>query len=292
MNTNNSIIVFASDHNGVDQKNFLVHSLRAQGISAIDLGPYSSISSVDYIDYAFQAATIVSAGHAGKAVLLCGTGVGMSIVANRVKDVRAVLAHNKETSVKSRDHNDSNIICLGSWINSNDDQLEILRLWLDADWGAGRHIKRVSRIDKKEGIVLTNGVFDLLHKGHLELLKFAKTQGTKLVVAIDSDERVKALKGPNRPINSQDDRKRLLESNRFVDEVVIFNSEQELKNLYHQILPTRIVKGGEWTHEEIRVRDGIPDEIEIKIFPLADGYSTTSTLTKISGDDKWQKKDC
>lgn len=291
MNKISPILVFASDHNGVALKKYLVDILRKKGLSAIDLGPYSDGINVDYLDYAFQVATIISSGQADKAVLICGTGVGMSIVANRVNNVRAVLAHNRETAIKSRDHNDSNIICLGSWINTVDEQLAILSLWLNSDWAEGRHVKRVSRIDKKKGIVLTNGVFDLLHKGHLELLRFAKTQGEKLVVAIDSDERVKLLKGPNRPINSQDDRKRLLESNRYVDEVIIFNSASDLKNLYTQISPDIIVKGGEWTHKEIRDRDQIPDSIEIKIFPITTGYSTTSTLIKISGDEKWKKKD-
>ena len=102
--------------------------------------------------------------------------------------------------------------------------------------------------------MLTNGVFDVLHKGHIELLKFAKSQGKKLVVAIDSDARVRSIKGDSRPINLEEDRKRLLEAIEFVDEVLIFNSESDLKQLYEEITPSCLVKGGEWTADEVRER--------------------------------------
>lgn len=286
----NQIVVISSDHNGIEAKSDLINYLNAKGYCPIDIGPHDSNVSVDYVDFANQVASIISQKQAGKGILICGTGVGMSIVANRFPGVRAVLAHNKESVFGSRDHNDSNILCLGSWINSIDEQKLLLDIWLKQKWGEGRHVKRVDRIDAKKGIVLTNGVFDLLHRGHLELLKFAKTQGTKLVVAIDSDERVRKIKGPKRPYNNENDRKRLLESNRFVDEVVIFNSEEHLKELYDLICPSIIVKGGEWSQDEVRIRDKIPLKIEIKIFPVLSNYSTTNTFSEISGDpEKWAK---
>lgn len=205
----------------------------------------------------------------------------MSIVANRFSGVRAVLVDNELTAVKSREHNDSNVLCLGTWLSSQIEMREMTKMWLDESWGEGRHVKRVEKIDSHTGIVFANGVFDILHKGHIELLKFAKSQGTKLVVAIDSDERVKKIKGDSRPINNQDDRKRILETNKYVDEVLIFNSSEELQSLYETLSPEVLVKGSEWTAQEVRERDFIPKEIQIKVYPLVENYSTTNTLNKI-----------
>ena len=152
-------------------------------------------------------------------------------------------------------------------------------MWLNEVWGEGRHIKRTTKIDSNTGIVLTNGVFDILHKGHIELLKFAKIQGTKLIVAIDSDRRVKELKGNDRPINNEEDRKRILETNRYVDEVVVFDSTEELQGFYDTLSPDVIVKGSEWTADEVRDRDR--EIIQVKVYPLVGNYSTTSVMHKI-----------
>lgn len=282
------LLVLASDHNGTELKKTLKEFLISQKHRVVDLGPYDN-NNVNYTDYAEQVGRILENGDADRGILICGTGVGMSIVVNRRKNVRAVLAHNIITAQKSREHNNSNVLCLGSWINSESDNLEILQQWLREDWGEGRHVKRVEVIDQDNGIVLTNGVFDILHQGHLELLKFAKKQGDKLVVAIDSDMRVKQLKGDNRPINNEKDRQSILESNRYVDEVVVFNSQEELINLYSCINPNVIVKGSEWTVDEVRQKDHIPNHIHIKLFPLYKEYSTTQTLKNIKDIDTWQK---
>ena len=212
-------IIISSDHNGVENKQQLKTYLKGEGYRVIDIGPYTSDVSVDYVDYAAQLSTIVGSKEADRGILICGTGVGMSIVANRFPGVRAVLAHNELTAVKSREHNDSNVLCLGTWLSSQIEMREMSTMWLNEAWGEGRHVKRVEKIDSHTGIVLTNGVFDILHKGHIELLKFAKSQGTKLIVAIDSDRRVKELKGDSRPINNEEDRRKVLETNRYVDEV-------------------------------------------------------------------------
>jgi ribose 5-phosphate isomerase B len=274
-------IIISSDHNGVENKQQLKSYLKGEGYQVIDIGPYNSDISVDYVDYASQLSTIVSNSEADRGILICGTGVGMSIVANRFSGVRAVLAHNELTAVKSREHNNSNVLCLGTWLSSQIEMREMTKMWLDENWGEGRHVKRVEKIDSHTGIVLTNGVFDILHKGHIELLKFSKTQGDKLIVAIDSDRRVKELKGENRPVNTQEDRRRVLESNRYVDEVVIFDSSEELRNFYLTLSPDVIVKGSEWTADEVRERDNIPEDIQIKVYPLVDNYSTTNTMQKI-----------
>lgn len=282
------LLALASDHNGTELKRIIKEFLNKNNHRAIDLGPYDS-ETVNYNSYADQLGCIVEKGDVDRGILICGTGVGMCIVVNRHKNVRAVLAHNLTTATKSREHNNSNVLCLGSWINSTEDNLEILRAWLQEEWGEGRHVKRVEVIDQDNGIVLTNGVFDILHQGHLELLKFAKKQGNKLVVAIDSDKRVKQLKGDNRPINNEQDRQSLLESNRYVDEVIVFNSQEELIDLYSCINPDVVVKGSEWTVDEVREKDKIPNHITIKLFPLHKNYSTTQTLKNIKEIDTWQK---
>ena len=283
-------IIISSDHNGVENKQQLKTYLKGEGYRVIDIGPYTPDVSVDYVDYAAQLSTIVGSKEADRGILLCGTGVGMSIVANRFTGVRAVLAHNELTAVKSREHNDSNVLCLGSWLSTQLEMREMSKMWLDEAWGEGRHVKRVEKIDSHSGgIVLTNGVFDILHKGHIELLKFAKSQGNKLVVAIDADERVRELKGKDRPINTEEDRRRVLETNRYVDSVIVFNSIEELRDLYDTLSPNVIVKGSEWTADEVRERDCIPEGIQIKVYPLVGEYSTTNTMQKIRGMDSCEK---
>ena len=279
------IIVISSDHNGVQAKQDLKIFIKSLGHNVIDLGPHQSDTSVDYVDYAQQVASIIQSGDADRGVLICGTGVGMSIVANRFSQVRAVLAHNHTTAVKSREHNDSNILCLGAWISEIEDLKKMTNDWLNEAWGRGRHIKRTTKIDTNTGIVMTNGVYDLLHEGHLELLKFAKRQGDKLVVAIDSDQRVKELKGPSRPINNETVRRKLLESNKYVDEVVIFDSSEELQRLYQKFKASVVVRGSEFTEEQIRQRDKIPQKIKIKIFPHIKNLSTTNLIKKIKKEN-------
>ena len=174
------LIILASDHNGVDFKSKLSNALKGWGYNPIDLGPYENEISVDYTDYAYQIAQIISGGSVDKGVLICGTGVGMSIVANRVSGARASLVHNLTTSEKTREHNNSNILCLGAWINSESKNIEIVKKWLSTPYAEGRHNKRIVKIDPVPGLVIANGVFDVLHKGHLDLLNFANNCGNKL----------------------------------------------------------------------------------------------------------------
>jgi len=276
------IVVIASDHNGFNQKEELKKYLNSkEEIKVLDLGPYD-IDSVDYNFYAKNLAQIIKNKEANNGILICGTGVGMSIVANRYTDVRAVLAHNVISTIKSREHNDSNVLCLGSWISSIDEMKNYTDSWLDEDWAEGRHWKRVAKIDKSDsGIVLTNGVFDIIHSGHINLFEFAKSQGKKLVVAVDTDERVKFQKGDDRPINTLSERIRVLNSIRYIDEVLTFNSKEELEEVYKLSRASIIVKGSEWTEAELRSRDNIPEDIEIKIYPLYKDFSTSKIIDKI-----------
>lgn len=146
--------------------------------------------------------------------------------------------------------------------------------------------KRVKRGEKK--IVFTNGIFDIVHKGHIDLLKFAKAQGDRLVVGLNSDRSARALKGPDRPWNREKDRKEFLEGLEFVDEVVIFD-ELNTAAIVRKIKPDIVVKGNEWPVEELRRKDDIPAEVEIILAPLAfprEGakkYSTTDLIKKLKG---------
>ena len=275
-------IIISSDHNGIVLKDYLKTFLKSQGYGVVDFGPYEQHGKVDYNFFADLVSKSISNQDVEKGILICGTGVGMSIVANRNMGVRAVLAHNLTTASKSRDHNDSNILCLGSWISTQEEAVDILKHWLNEKWGEGRHGRRVHMIDNhKPGVVLTNGVFDVLHRGHIELLKFSKAQGEKLVVAIDNDKLVKSRKGPSRPVNSSIDRKALLDSLYMVDEVVIFDTPLDLKDLYSKLRPQTLVKGSEWTVEEVRERDQIPEHIEIKVFPIFEELSSTKAIERI-----------
>ena len=136
-------------------------------------------------------------------------------------------------------------------------------------------------IIKKEKKVFTNGVFDILHLGHIQVLRFAKSLGDKLIVGINSDRAVKLLKGKDRPVNNELVRKVLLESLSFVDEVIIFD-DVKTYDIIRQIKPNIIVKGEEgFTPEEVRKRDKIPSEMEIKLAPHLGDYSTTGMIKKI-----------
>lgn len=283
-NSEDKNIVLAADHNGVLLKNEIAQHLKSLGYNAIDLGPYTDQEKVDYVDYARQVGQIISNGDVTKGILICGTGVGMSIAANRFPKVRAALVHDIETATKSREHNDANVLCLGAWITPKDTAVQIVDDWLNVPFGEGRHVRRVEKIapHRKEDIVFTNGIFDVLHTGHIELLKFCKSLGGKLIVGINSDRATRLLKGPERPVNNENDRKLILQSIKDVDEVIIFDDVMPTQTII-QIKPNIVVKGGEWPAEEVRKRDRIPDNIEVKTFPLVKNYSTTNIIRKIRG---------
>ena len=127
--------------------------------------------------------------------------------------------------------------------------------------------------DFDDDIVFTNGVFDILHEGHKQLLTFAKEKGRKLIVGINSDASVKRLKGKDRPINKQEHRKMMIEMLGIADEVVIFNEDTPMQ-LIKKLRPDIIVKGGDYEEKDV-----VGHEIaHIIIFPTVEGYSTTSII--------------
>lgn len=278
------IVVLGADHNGVELKEIIKAYLSESGYFCIDIGPYDNQQKVDYVDYAMTLGKIIDNHEANWGILICGTGVGMSMVANRFSNARASLVHNLETAAKSREHNNANVLCLGAWINSPEINLEIVKTWLNQPFGEGRHVPRVEKFsgDKARKVVFTNGVFDILHPGHIQVLKFAKSLGEKLVVGINSDRAVKILKGNDRPVNTETARKALLESLGFIDEVVIFD-DTKTTDIIQQIKPDIVAKGGEWTADEVRQRDSIPPEIDVKVCSLLPGFSTTNLIKKVQG---------
>lgn len=124
--------------------------------------------------------------------------------------------------------------------------------------------------------VFTNGCFDILHKGHVEYLKKSKELGSKLIIGLNSDDSVRKLKGTDRPINSQEDRKAILESLDCVDEVIIFDEETPYE-LIKQIKPDIITKGGDYKPEEVVGND----LCDVVIIPLVEGKSTTNIIERI-----------
>ena len=124
----------------------------------------------------------------------------------------------------------------------------------------------------------TNGCYDILHVGHMRLFKYAKSLGHKLIVGIDSDSRVQELKGPNRPINNQDHRKEMLLSNKYIDEVVVFNSSDELRNLIKKNNIDVMVVGKEYENKEVI---GAEHCEEVMFFTKIKGLSSTRILDEI-----------
>ena len=126
-------------------------------------------------------------------------------------------------------------------------------------------------------IVFTNGCFDIIHRGHLDLLKFCKGNGNTVIVGLNSDKSIKRLKGKNRPINNEEDRKYILKSLKFVDKVIVFNEDTPY-NLIKQIKPDLIVKGGDYRVDQVVGSD----LCEVAIFEYVEGYSTTKTIKDIT----------
>jgi ribose 5-phosphate isomerase B len=143
----NEIIPIASDHAGVGMKNRLVAELKKLGFQPNDMGARDADKPDDYPDYAHPLAKEVSEGEAKRGILLCGSGVGMDIVANRYPGVRAALAWEPEIGELSRKHNNSNVLVLPARFMSDDKAVETMKAWLDAKFEGGRHERRIEKID-------------------------------------------------------------------------------------------------------------------------------------------------
>ena len=144
-------LLIAADHAGYELKERLKGVLAARGTRFTDLGT-GSPEPVDYPDYARQVAEAVSRGDAERGVLVCGTGQGMAMTANRYPRVRAAVPYSEESARLCREHNDANILALGGRTLDPALAERILILWLDTPFGGGRHARRVQKIDASDAV--------------------------------------------------------------------------------------------------------------------------------------------
>lgn len=138
-------ISVGSDHGGFELKQLIASSLRDQGHEVLDAGCHSA-ESVDYPDFARLVCEQVRTGTSERGILICGTGIGMSIAANRHRDIRAALCHESYTARMSREHNNANVLCLGGRVVGPEIALDIVREWIRTDFAGGRHQRRIDKL--------------------------------------------------------------------------------------------------------------------------------------------------
>lgn len=143
-------IALGSDHGGFNLKNLVKQHLEEKGIHYKDFGCFTC-ESVDYPDVAYPVARAVASGEFDAGILICGTGIGVSIVANKVPGVRAALCHDCFSAKASREHNDANVLAMGERVIGPGLALQIVDTWLDSKFSGGRHARRVNKIMQIEG---------------------------------------------------------------------------------------------------------------------------------------------
>ena len=136
----------ATDHAGVEFKSEIVKMLKEKGVEVEDLGPFDT-TRVDYPDFAHKLCLRVLEDKEAKGILICGTGIGMSIAANKHKNIRAALCHDAYTAKMARMHNDANVLCMGARVVGFGTASSILDAWLDSEFEGGRHAKRVTKLE-------------------------------------------------------------------------------------------------------------------------------------------------
>jgi len=142
-------IAIGSDHRGLDLKQFIIELITESGHSYEDFGSYTA-DSVDYPDIAQKVAEAVASGDFEQGILICDTGIGMCIAANKVKGIRAALSYDAFTAHRARQHNDANILCLGTR-QGQDIAREIVETYLTTEFDGGRHLRRLNKITDIEG---------------------------------------------------------------------------------------------------------------------------------------------
>ncbi len=135
----------ATDHAGIEYKDFVIDLLKSKGVEVEDLGPYSK-DRVDYPDYAKKCAIEVAQNSGSFGILICGTGIGMSLAANKVKGIRAALCHDAYTAAMARAHNNANILCFGQRVVGLGVVESIIDAFLNTNFEGGRHETRVEKI--------------------------------------------------------------------------------------------------------------------------------------------------
>ncbi|TLM67870.1 MAG: ribose 5-phosphate isomerase B [Deltaproteobacteria bacterium] len=146
------MIVIGSDHGGLELKSVLCEALRQRGLEIGDLGTDNG-DSVDYPDFAEKVAGAVSRGEAAQGILICGTGIGMSIVANKFPGVRAALVTDEYMARMAKEHNNANVLVLGGRVLEAMTACRIVGVWLDAVYEGGRHQRRLDKISQLEADV-------------------------------------------------------------------------------------------------------------------------------------------
>ncbi len=136
----------ATDHAGLDLKDYTVELLKQKGHDVVDLGPYDK-ERVDYPDYANKVCEAVLADKEAQGILICGSGIGMSMAANRHHGIRAALCHDAYTATVARGHNDANVLCFGERIVGKGVAESILDAWIAGSFEGGRHEGRVAKIE-------------------------------------------------------------------------------------------------------------------------------------------------
>ena len=142
-------IALAADHAGFEEKEKLKLELDALGVAYTDMGT-DSVASVDYPDFARKVAEAVAKGEYERGILLCGSGAGMAIAANKVPGIRSAVAWNEEIARLSREHNNTNVLALAARFTADYEIKNIVKAWLDAEFDAGRHERRIEKITKIE----------------------------------------------------------------------------------------------------------------------------------------------
>jgi len=142
-------IAIGCDHRGLDSKQFVIKLITEAGHSYEDFGCYTT-DSVDYPDIARKVAEAVAAGYFEQGILICDTGIGMSIAANKVKGIRAALCHNAFSARRARQHNDANILCVAAG-EEPETMREIVNTYLTTEFEGGRHLPRLNKIKEMEG---------------------------------------------------------------------------------------------------------------------------------------------
>ncbi len=145
----NTKIAIGSDHAGFEEKERIKKQLERMDIEYEDFGTFSD-ASVDYPDFAEKVGEAVAGGDAGQGILVCGSGIGISIAANKVDGVRAALAWNAETAELARRHNDANVLAIGARTTPREEIPKIVSAWFSAEFEGGRHSRRVDKIANLE----------------------------------------------------------------------------------------------------------------------------------------------
>lgn len=140
-------VIIGSDHGGFNLKSAIVQHLEDKGIDVKDVGPFDA-DSVDYPDYAKPVAEVVQNGEYDRGILVCGTGIGMNIAANKYKGIRAALVHDTFSAHATREHNNSNILCMGERVIGAGLALDIVDIWLETEFEGGRHERRIEKIEQ------------------------------------------------------------------------------------------------------------------------------------------------